>query len=152
MKRSGWVTGVTVIQLLLALTLLGVTIYLLVLARSPEILNERDGDGAEAAHGLRIAAGICAALALIYLVAVYGLWKDKLWGWWLGFLLNLAAGVTLVFSVIDDGWSHSDATDIALPVVFIVLLALYVIPAVRRHYWGPGDSKQDAVVIEGKQA
>jgi uncharacterized membrane protein (DUF2068 family) len=150
MKRSGWVTGVTVIQLLLALTLLGGTIYLLVLARSPEILNAKDG--AEAAHGLRIAAGLCAPLAVIYFVSVLGLWKDKLWGWWLGFLLNLAAGGTLVFSVIDDGWSHSDATDIALPVVFTVLLVLYVIPAVRRHYWGPGGSKQDAVTIEGKQA
>jgi hypothetical protein len=121
-----------------------------VLARSPEIVNDKDG--AEAAHGLRIAAGLCAPLALIYFVAVYGLWKDKLWGWWLGFLLNLAAAGTLVYSVIDDGWSHSDATDIALPAVFIVLLVLFVIPAVRRHYWGPGDSKQEAVTIEGKQA
>jgi uncharacterized membrane protein (DUF2068 family) len=150
MKRSGWVTGVTVIQLLVALTLGGGTIYLLVLARSPEILNDKDG--AEAAHGLRIAAAICAPLALIYLASVFGLWKDKLWGWWLGFLLNLAAAGTLVYSVIDDGWSHSDATDIALPVVFIVLLALFVIPAVRRHYWGQGDLRQEEVPIEGKQA
>ena len=150
MKRSGWVTGVTVIQLLLPLTLLGVTIYLLVLARSPEILNEKDG--ADAAHGLRIAAGLCAPLALIYFASVYGLWRDKLWGWWLGFLLNLAAAGTLVYSVIDDGWSHSDATDIALPVVFIVLLGLLVMPAVRRHYWGPSESKQEAVTVEGKQA
>ena len=66
---------------------------------------------------------------------IYGLWKNKLWAWWLGFLLNLAAAGTLVYSVIDDGWRNSDATDIALPVVFIVLLALFVMPAVRRHYW-----------------
>jgi uncharacterized membrane protein (DUF2068 family) len=148
MKRAGWVTGVTVIQLLLALTLAGVTIYLLVLARSPAILNLKDG--ADAAHGLRIAAGICGPLALIYFVSVYGLWRDKLWGWWLGFLLNLAAAGTLVYSVIDDGWSQSDATDIALPVVFIVLLVLFLIPAVRRHHWG--DWKQSAATIEGKQA
>jgi MFS family permease len=150
MRRSGWVTGVTVIQLLVALTLAGGAIYLLVLTRSPEILNDKDE--AEAAHGLRIAAAICAPLALIYLASVYGLWKDKLWGWWLGFLLNLAAAGTLVYSVIDDGWSHSDATDIALPVAFIVLLALFVIPAVRRHYWGPGNLRQEEVPIEGKQS
>ena len=150
MKRSGWVTGVTVIQLLLALTLLGATIYLLVLARSPEILNDKDG--AEAAHGLRIAAAICAPLGLIYFASLLGLWKDKLWGWWLGLLLNLTAAGTLIFSVIDDGWKHSDAEDIALPIVFIVLLALFLVPAVRRYYWGPGDSRQDAVPIEGKQA
>lgn len=150
MRRSGWVTGVTVIQLLVALTLAGGTIYLLALARSPEILNDKDG--AQAAHGLRIAAGLCGPLALIYFASVYGLGKDKLWGWWLGFLLNLAAAGTLAYSVIDDGWSHSDATDIALPVAFIVLLALFVIPAVREHYWGPGDSKQEAVTIEGKQS
>ena len=110
-----------------------VTVYLLVLARSPEILNEKDG--AEAAHGLRIAAAILAPMGLVYFVPVYGLWNGKLWGWWLGFLLNLAAAATLVYSVIDDGWSHSDATDIALPVVFIVLSVLFVMPAVRRHYW-----------------
>ncbi|MBZ5655169.1 MAG: hypothetical protein LAO56_07800 [Acidobacteriia bacterium] len=150
MKRSGWVTGVTVIQLLLALTLLGVTIYLLVLARSPEILNEKDG--AEAVHGLRIAAAICAPLALIYFASVLGLWKNKLWGWWVGFLVNLAAAGTLAYSVIDDGWKNSDAEDIALPVVFIVLLVLLVIPAVRKHYWGQADAKQDAALIEGKQA
>jgi hypothetical protein len=148
MRRSGWVTGVTVIQSLLGFTLLGGTIYLLVLARSPEIVNDKDG--AEAAHGLRIAAGLCAPLALMYFASVYGLWKDQRWGWWLGFSLNLAAAGTLVYSVIDDGWSHSDATDITLPVVFLVLLALFVIPAVRRHCLG--DSKQEAVTIEGKQA
>ena len=71
MKRSGWVTGVTVIQFLLALTLAGLTIYLLVLARSAAILNEKDG--AEAAHGLRIAAGIFTPLALIYFASVFGL-------------------------------------------------------------------------------
>ena len=65
-------------------------------------------------------------------------------------MLNLAAAGTLVYSVIDDGWSHSDATDIALPVVFIVLLVLFVIPVVRRHYWG--GLKQSAPTIEGKQA
>lgn len=150
MRRSGWVTGVTVIQLLLGFTLLGGSIYLLVLARSPEIVNDKDGT--EAAHGLRIAAGLCAPLAVIYFASVCGLWKDKLWGWWLGFLLNLAAAGTLAYSVMDDGWSHSDANDIALPIVFIILLALFVIPAVRRHYWGAGDSKQDAVAIEGKRA
>lgn len=146
MKRSGWVTGVTVIQALLTLSLLGITIYLLVLAHSPEILNLKDG--ADAAHGLRIAAGICAPLVLISLVCVYGLWKNKLWGWWLGFLSNLAAAGMLVFSVIDDGWRNSDASDIALPVVFIAFLILFVIPPVRRHYWGLGE--QEAVPMEGK--
>ncbi len=150
MKRSAWVTGVTVIQLLLALTLLGGGIYLLVLARSPEILNEKDG--AEAAHGLRIAAGFCIPIALVYFASAYGLWRDKLWGWWLGFLLSLAAAGTLVFGVIDDGWRNSDAEDIALPIVFLALLVLYVIPAVRGHYWRRGKSEQNEVAAADRPA
>jgi uncharacterized membrane protein (DUF2068 family) len=145
MKRSNWVTSVTLAQLLLSLTLAGVTVYLLVLARSPEIQNLKDAAGA--AYGLRIAAGLGAPLALICLASVYGLWRDKRWGWWLGFLLNLIMAVTLVYGVMDDGWSGSDAEDIAMPVVLVVLLVLFVVPAVRRHYWGRSDARPDAAAL-----
>jgi hypothetical protein len=80
MKRPVWVTTIIVVQSLLALGLFGLGIYLLWLARSAETLNEKDG--AEAAHGLVIAAGIFAPIAFLYLVSVLGLWRARRWGWW----------------------------------------------------------------------
>ena len=134
MKRSGWVMGITVVQFLLSLSLASITIYLFALVRLPD------------------AAVFLAPLALTYFVSVYGLWKEELWGWWLGFLLNLGAAGALLYNVIDEGWSGSDAGDIVMPFVFLALLVLFAIPVVRGHYWGRGGSKEDKLAIQGKQA
>ena len=69
--------------------------------------------------------GIFAPIAFLYLVSVLGLWRARRWGWWLGFLVNLGVTVALLYSLIDDGWANSDATDIALPLVTIALLIYY---------------------------
>jgi peptidoglycan/LPS O-acetylase OafA/YrhL len=134
MKRSGWVMGITGVQLLLALSLVGITIYLFTLVRLPD------------------AAVFLSPIAMLYLAAVYGLWKEKLWGWWLGFLLNVGVAGALLYNVIDEGWRNSDAEDIVLPFVFVALLVLFAIPAVRGHYWGRGDSKEDVLAIHEKHA
>ena len=140
MKRPVWVTTIIVVQSLLALGLFGLGIYLFWLARSPETLSEKDG--AEAAHGLVIAAGIFAPIAFLYLVSVLGLWRARRWGWWLGFLVNLGVTVALLYSLIDDGWANSDATDIALPLVTIALLIFYWIRGVRSYRQPSGDSRR----------
>jgi hypothetical protein len=150
MKRSAWITGLTLIQLLLALTMLSGGIYLLLLARSPDILNSKDG--AAVARGLRIAAALFVPIALVSLISAYGLWRDKLWGWWLGFIVSLGAAATFVYSVIDDGWKNSDPEDIAFPIVFLVLLVLYGIPAVRGYYWRRDHSKPDEIGRQAKRA
>ena len=131
MNRPGWVTAIIVVQSLLTLALLALGIYLFLLARSPETLSEKDGT--EAAHGLVIAAGIFAPIAFLYFVSVLGLWRARRWGWWLGFLVNVGATTALLYSLIDDGWATSDATDIALPLATIALLVLYWIPSVRNY-------------------
>jgi hypothetical protein len=87
MKRSGWVTGFVVMQAVWTLALIALPVYLLFLARSPAILN--GADGKDAAYGLKIGAAVVAVPALSAIVLSYGLWKEKLWGWWLGLLSNL---------------------------------------------------------------
>jgi uncharacterized membrane protein (DUF2068 family) len=142
-KRSGWVTGVRVIQLLMALTIAGTTVFLLYLTKSPEILAEKDA--AETVNGLHIAAGLCGPLAIVYLVSVFGLWKDKLWGWWLAFLLNVAAAIMLVVNAFDDGLRKVDMEDLAVLAIFVVIVVLYLLPAVREHYWGSSEKESETL-------
>src|SRR5215471_10938363 len=87
-KRSGWVTGAVVIQILWMVTLVALSIYLLILARSSGILNGPDGK--DAAHGLRVGAAVIALPALFAALSSYGLWKGKLWGWWVALFSNTA--------------------------------------------------------------
>ena len=106
MKRSGWVTGTIVMQLLWALALTVLFVYLIVLAHTAAVRN--GPGGAEAAWGLKIAALIMFLPALMAIISGYGLWKHKLWGWWLAVLANLVVTSILFYSMIDDGWSHLD--------------------------------------------
>ena len=132
MKRSRWVVAVTAIQAVLALIMIGGGVYLLLLMRSPEITSEKDA--ADTIMGLRIGAAFCLPISLMYVASVAGLWKRRLWGWWLGFLLSLAAAIILSYSLIDDGWRSSDSADIGLPILFVLLTGLFLVPAVRNEY------------------
>jgi hypothetical protein len=149
MKRSPWITAVTVIQLLLGLTLAGVSVYLLVLTKSPEILGEKDA--ADTVHGLHIAAAILSPLALAYFLSVLGLWKGKLWGWWIAFLLNLASAGSFVYSLIDDGWKGSDASDKALTAGSVAIVLLFIVPVVRKYYWNSRERKAATFAPEGNK-
>ena len=99
-KRSGWVTGVVVIQALWMVALVSLPIYLLLLARSSGILNGPDGN--DAAHGLRVGAVVIALPALFATLSCYGLWKRKLWGWWVALFSNTVMLGILIYSMADE--------------------------------------------------
>jgi uncharacterized membrane protein (DUF2068 family) len=132
-KDSGWVTGAIVMQFLWAFVLLVLPAYLLLLARSSEILSEQDA--AEAVSGLKIAAAILALPALVAAVAWFGLWKKKLWGWWLGLAGDLGIVVMLAYSVFDDGLHNPDWGLVGLTITAVVPFAFLLLPAVRNAYW-----------------
>jgi len=137
MKRSPLITVVYVLQFLLGLVLAGLSIYVLALTRSLETLA--DPDAAGTVHGLLIGALVLGIPALITLIAAWGLWKGRLWGW----VLSLATdvGVLAVFTYdILDGNSH-DGSDIALAVSFVVALVLLQWPQVRKFYWSGNSGK-----------
>lgn len=135
MKRSVLTTGVTVVQLLLGLGLAGSCAYLLLLARSSEMGQ------AGAAQGLEIAAGLIAPFGLLALAGAYGLWRNKLWSWWLALLVDLALVSLWVGSMIDDGWRDLDMTLVAFTLASLLPVVLLLVPGVRRFYWGKSGSQ-----------
>jgi hypothetical protein len=144
-KRSGWITGVVVLQFLYVLVMLALPVYLLVLTRTSET---RSGpDAAEEISGLRIAAAVVGAPALVALVAWFGLWKGKLWGWWLTVLTDLGLVGDFVYSLIDDGWKNVEWDVVALTLVGVLPVIYLLLPEVRKFYWrGSGDELQPAAV------
>jgi len=138
MKRSPWVIGSAVLQLLMALLLVGICLFLLFLTRSTEIKQEQEA--AEAISGLKIAAGMLGAPALLVIVGAYGLWKEKLWGWWLALLTDVGVTGLCLYSMIDDGWNNIDWDVAGFTIVPLLATVLLLIPAVRGFYWRADDS------------
>jgi uncharacterized membrane protein (DUF2068 family) len=144
-KRSGWISGVVVLQLLYALMLLSLPVYLLVLTRASQIRNA--SDAAAEISGLKIAAAVLGGPALVALIAWIGLWKEKLWGWWLTILTDLGLVGVFVYSLIDDGWHNIDWTDVVLTVSAVVPVICLLLPQVRRLYWRGSVSQSAAAVV-----
>jgi len=133
MKRSGWITGAIVVQFLWGLVLLAGSLYLLALTRSSAIRNETDAT--EAISGLTIAAAFLFAPAFIALLSGYGLWKEKLWGWWMAVVGNLLLLGMLVYAMIDDGWNNIDWDLAAMTMGSAIVAIFLLLPEVRRFYW-----------------
>ena len=132
MKRSGLITGITLMQLLLGLLCVGVSIYLLFLIRSPQIRQTHDA--VAAIRGLKVAAGIIGPPGLLALVGAYGMCKDRLWGWWVSLLVDFGVASVLAYSVIDDGWKNLDSELNLLTLGFAIPVVLLLLPGVRRYY------------------
>jgi hypothetical protein len=133
LKRSGWITGAIVAQFLWALALLATSVYLLVLTRSSAIRNE--ADAAEAISGLKIAASLIFAPAVVSLLSWFGLWKEKLWGWWMALVGNLLLLGMLAYAMIDDGWHNIDWDLAGMTTGSAIVPIFLLLPAVRRFYW-----------------
>ena len=112
-------------QLLWALALIAIFVYLMVLAH---ISARNEPSAAEATSGLRIAALTLFLPTLMAIISWYGLWKQKLWGWWLAVLANLAVMSILVYSMIDDGWSHFDWDLAGLTLASTIIPILLLLP------------------------
>lgn len=134
MKRSPLLVGVLIVQLLLGLSLVALSIYVLTLTRSPDILKE--SDAADAVQGLLIGAGVLGGPGLLCLVAVWGLWKRRNWGWWLGVLCDVGMVGVLCYSMVDDGWHNIDWDMGMFNAAFIVSSVCLLLPSVRKFYWG----------------
>lgn len=77
----------------------------------------------------------CAALALLSLLAGYGIWKLKLWGQLLG-LTSVAFWVaTLAYGWYDDGDWEADVLPVLIP--FGMVLVIHLLPATWRAFRKP---------------
>jgi uncharacterized membrane protein (DUF2068 family) len=131
MKRPHLVVAVNIIHLLLTLLLSGTSVYVLSLTRSHETLQETDA--AETIHGLVIGAAVLGVPALLLIGALWGLWRNKRWGWWLALVTDVAIVATLVYSMI--GQNSWDLTEPVWTLCFVVCAILLLLPMVRRFYW-----------------
>ncbi len=131
-KDSGWVVGAIVLHFAWAVILLGLSVFLLSLTRSSAILSEKNA--ADAVAGLRIAALILLPPSLLVFASWFGLWKRKLWGWWLALTSDSSIFGLLLYSTLDDGWRNPDWDAVGLAVAAAVPLVFLFLPTVRRTY------------------
>jgi len=134
MKRSPLITLVNVLQSFLGLALAGLTVYVLALTRSRETLAEPDA--AETVHGLLIGAAVLGVPALITLIAAWGLWKRRFWGWALSLATDVGVLAVFVYNVVGENDREGD--EIALAASFVVPIVLLLLPAVRKFFWNAG--------------
>ena len=132
MKRPPSVTGAITIHFLATFTLIGLSVYLLWLARSPDILNDKDA--VSAIQGLKIGALILGIPAVLWMPGLFGMWKRKSWGWWLTLITGLGTASVFVYSMIADGWNALDRDDAAVTAVFVIFPLLLLLPPVRKYY------------------
>lgn len=132
--QSSWITGTKVVQLSVAASWLGVVVFLLWLIRAPE--TRQVPDPRAAVWGLEVAVGIVAPIALLGLAGAYGTTRNRLWGWWVALLVDLAAVLMLVFGMIDDGWKNIDPALVSITAASAAPIVLLLLPGVRRFYWG----------------
>jgi uncharacterized membrane protein (DUF2068 family) len=133
LKRSPLITSANVLQLLLGLLLAGLTIYILASTRSRETLA--DPDAADTVHGLLIGAAVLGVPALITLIAAWGLWKRRFWGWVLSLATDVGMLAVLAYEVIGE--NDRDGDEITLAAGFVVPIVLLLLPVVRKFYWNP---------------
>ena len=138
-SRSGWITGVIVVQALWTLAIVALVVYLLILARSQRILS--GPDAADAAHGLRIGAAVIAVPAVFAIVSTLGLWKEKLWGWWIALLSNTLILGAMIYSTLDENSIDWDMA--VVTVVSAILPILLLLPVVRKFYWCASEIRVD---------
>ena len=135
MKRSGRVTFVIAMQLIYAMTLTSLSLYLLVLSLSQFWKTRAGPFRGDAAINLMIPSAILAGPALVTLMGWLGLRKEKLWGWWLALIGDAGMLGLLVYILIDDGWENFDWYMVALTVASAMVTILLLAPIVRKFYW-----------------
>lgn len=120
MKHSGWISLVVVVQLLYALLLILVPVYLLLMAYG---------------WGAVILSAVLGGPGIVALVGWFGLRKGKFWGWSIALFADVAMFGILIYCLMDYGWHNIDWEVVALTLLTAGVLAALLTPAVRAAYW-----------------
>ena len=131
MKRSPLITVANVLQSCLALVLAGLTSYLIALTRSRETLAEPAAS--ETVNGLLIGAAVLGVPALITLIAAWGLWKGRFWGWALSLATDVGVLAVFLYNILGENDRGGD--EIAMAAGWVVPAVLLLLPSVRKFYW-----------------
>jgi len=131
-KRSTLVTGVVLFQIVVALGLLAISVFLVWLTGTQETL--KGPDATEAVAGMKVAAVVVTIPAVVLLIAVFGMWKCRPWGWWLALATGLAMVGMLLYSTMDEGWRYIERDDIIGMAICVIPPILLLLPKVRKFY------------------
>jgi uncharacterized membrane protein (DUF2068 family) len=74
--------------------------------------------------------------ALITLIASWGLWKQRFWGWALSLATDVGMLAVLIYNMVGE--NDRDVDEIALAAGFMVPAVLLFLPAVRKFFWNAG--------------
>ena len=127
MTRSGLITALAIVQLLIGAVWLAIAFYLLSLMSSPEIANDQG-----AIEGLRIGFISIIIFAVPTLISAIGLWKVKAWGRWLAIAAYAITLCALLYGPVAEH-DTMDGSDVTMAIVFAVLLVLFALPPVGRQ-------------------
>jgi uncharacterized membrane protein (DUF2068 family) len=139
MSRSGLITALAVVQLLIGAVWLSIAFYLLALMRSPEIANDPG-----ALQGLRIGFVSIVVFAVPTLISAIALWKVRQWGRWLAIAVYALTLCALLYSPVFEH-DTMDGSDITMSIVFAVLIVVFSLPQIGRQF--RMSSPQSAVSI-----
>jgi hypothetical protein len=130
-RRPRLATATAVLHFAMALACIAIAVYLLILTRSPEILNDKDA--ADAVHGLKIGAAVVGPVAIPYILIGIGVWKGRIWGWIVGLILNVLAVAVFIEDSVSE--RRIDWDDMSVAAIFVVLLVPLLLPPVWRWCW-----------------
>jgi len=116
MKLS-WINFLILVQLLYALTLLGLPIYLL-----------SRGDG----WGVIFVSAAMGCPGILALIGWFGLRRRKRWGWSLVLSADLVVLGILTYALVDEGWHKIDWGLLGIAVIAAIITAALFIPPLPR--------------------
>jgi hypothetical protein len=82
-------------------------------------------------QGLKTAFFIILPLAAGAVVASWGMWKQRAWGWWTALAFNVLAFLSMMVDLVDG---DPDVADITFTTIFFGCLLLLLSGQVRRHF------------------
>jgi hypothetical protein len=118
-KRPVIVTVGTAIQTCIAVIFTGAAVLFAVL------------NSTVPSQGLKTAFFIILPLAAGAVVASWGMWKRRAWGWWTALAFNVLAFLSMMVDLIDG---DADLADFIFTTIFFACLGLLLSGPVRRHF------------------
>lgn len=127
MPRPGLVTTVAVGESIAAVA------FVLVLA---DLIRGAKGTGYFPVMGTVLEIG----LIVLVLATAVALWKGKRWGWWLALIIDLLGAVIFLWDPVERHvWP--DVDELVFIVLFVVLLALLLLPQARSFFFGRNEAR-----------
>lgn len=130
---AGFQTGMAII-------LCAAVVYLWVVSLSSRVTHSTNA--VQVALEMRIAGTVVLLPATLAVLASWGLWKNRAWGWWIALVLSVLILTPMILDVIEERAVELD--DLAATVPFLIFAVLLLVPKVRRFYWSRGRRQDPA--------